>query len=107
MYFRESERFLGEARARRPLLNPALYLGFGLFQVPLVGNVVALEYAPGSVPGNGHGHLFRDAVASHVADTGSPEVVEEQSGRAGRVAGFRPVIPKVGDMAAVLGCPAL
>jgi hypothetical protein len=58
-----------------------------LGEVGVVGDVVPLEDRLGTVPGDRHGRLPRDAGAGDVADAGPPEIVEELPGEARLLAG--------------------
>ena len=50
-----------------------------IHQISVVGDVVSVEDASCLVPGDDHGNLLRDAVADHIPDPGSPEIMKQQS----------------------------
>jgi hypothetical protein len=58
-------------------LDALFYARYGLSEVGLVDDVVALKDRPGPVPRDGHGDLFGDAVPEHVADSRPSQIVEE------------------------------
>ena len=66
-----------------------------LYEVPLVGDVVALEDRAGLMSGYLHAHSLGDPRAHHVAHGGAPQVMKQQAGYSSRSAGFVPGEPEV------------
>ncbi len=63
-----------------------------ILKVRHVDDVVPLENGPRAVAADLRGHAVLDAGALHVAHGRSPQVMEEQPGHSGPLAGFRPAV---------------
>jgi len=70
----------------------------GLLEILIADDVVALEDAPGLMPGKAHGHPLRATGLHHVANRCSPEIVKETALEPNFPAGSIPAPPKILDL---------